>query len=36
MGTERHYPLLSFNDTDFIKYNRNIQFRKIPYFQNTA
>ena len=31
MRTEYSYPLLSFNDTDYIKYSSKIQFYKIPY-----
>ena len=36
MRTECRYPLLPLGDTDFIKYRRNIQFRKILYLRNTA
>ena len=35
MCVEYGYPFLSLGDTDFIKYRYNIQFYKIPYFQNT-
>ena len=36
MRAEYRYPLLPLGDIDFVKYRRNIQFRKIPYFRNTA